>query len=151
MLLIAQMLTANKIGFAKRAKQLCHDGGDIDGVAGVTIGEHITNADDTDETVVLDALALTVGKTTQLECDTIEGTVDKLGKKNEKWRSELGADAPDGITAASGSVGFHQLKHGGTQSDSCTQPSWREWPDSPYNAGMPRAPHLQSHAPSCWH
>ena len=122
MLFISQALAANKIGFAKRAKQLCHDGGDIDGVAGVTIGEHITNADGTDETVVLDALALTVGKTAQLECDTIEDTIDKLNSNLEKWRWELGdSNDSEGIIAASGSVGFHQLKHGGTMSDACNQ------------------------------
>ena len=122
MLFISQALAANKIGFAKRVKQLCHDGGDIDGVAGVTIGEHITNADGTDETVVLDALALTVGKTAQLECDTIEDTIDKLNSNLEKWRWELGdSNDSEGIIAASGSVGFHQLKHGGTMSDACNQ------------------------------
>jgi len=78
MLFVAQTLSANKIGFAKRVKQLCHDGGDIDGVAGVTISEHIVNKDGIDETVVIDALALTVGKTAALECDTIEETISKL-------------------------------------------------------------------------
>ena len=84
MLFAAQTLSANKIGFAKRVKQLCHDGGDIGGVAGVTISEYIVNKDGIDETVVIDALALTVGKTAALECDTIEETISKLSTNLDK-------------------------------------------------------------------
>ena len=62
MLFISQTLSANKIGFAKRVKQLCHDGGDIGGIAGVTVSEHITNADGRDETVILEALASQWGR-----------------------------------------------------------------------------------------
>ena len=92
MLFVAQTLSANKIGFAKRVKQLCQDGGDIDGVAGVAISEHIVNKDGIDETVVIDALALTVGKTAALECDTIEETISKLSTNLDKWRAEVDYD-----------------------------------------------------------
>ena len=120
MLFISQTLSANKIGFAKRVKQLCHDGGDIGGIAGVTVSEHITNAGGRDETVILDALAITVGKTAQLECTTIEETLAKLSTNLDKWKEELGSDG-GGVIAPSENIGFHQIKHGGTMSDACPQ------------------------------
>ena len=122
MLFISQSLSANKIGFAQRAKQLCHDGGDIDGTAGVTISEHIVNKDGIDETVVIDALALTVGKTAELECDTIEETITKLSTNLDKWRAEVDdGDERSSVIAPSKNIGFHQLQHGGTMSDACPQ------------------------------
>ena len=88
----------------------------------MAISEQIVNKDGVDETVATDALALTVGKTAALECDTIEETTSKRSTNLDKWRAEV--DYDDGrsdVIAPSNNVGFHQLKHGGTMPDACPQ------------------------------